>query len=384
MIATDAPFGLHTTLACVLALQLVAGCGKSPSTPGQGAEAQPPRGSTTPGAQATTQVPKRGPTGPLALTLRLPAASTQTQATQRRGETNAALTKAWTWAKSLRPHPVEMREKLKMSGKKHLVEYLALLRLVAAWPDQPALSKAAVARAHEVLAWTDSDAFHDMARVDDGRFRNESMSYLRCALLAREFGWDIRPYMAHIHSVLPRLVAHLPSRGVDQQMSFADLFAALGLSGSTPRQALYPRSRIAQLTPFKHWVSHPKQVYEFTHEVFAMTGRGARPFPFRRPIEQRYARKVAHTLLHIHMTEKNHDGVAELLVNRVLLADAKDAQVPVARRFLLAGQDAKGRFGHYDQAEVRHAFNSTTYDVELGGYLHTTMVALWALMLTSG
>ncbi len=323
-------------------------------------------------------VPARGATGPTDLRLTFAVAS-QANA----DATTAAVRRAWAWAKHLEPHPIALRVDKDMPGKKHFVEYLALLRTFAAWPGDPAIAAAAVARAREVLKWTDLPGYHDLDTLDDTHFRHDSMSYLRAAILARSFGWDITPYLARIRRVLPRLNDRLASRGVDQQMSFAVLYEELGLTGSPKRSALYLRSRIAKITPFPYWVRRPKQVYEFTHEVFAMTGRGARPFPFTRPIEARYARKVAHTLLHIHMTENNHDAVAELLVNRALLADANDAQVPVARKFLLDGQDAQGRFGVYVPADVRKAFNNPKYDVELGGYIHTAMVALWALMLTS-
>ena len=398
-------FNILRTMAIGSICLLVSSCGKEPSSGAKAASKAQPASSVASAEKASAPVakppaqskakaaarpspawklvdvtiPKRGPNGALKLSFRPPQGQPEAVAV-----VTPVLVKAWAWAKQLDPNPVRLRAELNMSGKKHFVEYLALLRLIAGWPGTPKEVKAAViARAHEVLKWTDEAAYHDMGEVDDGRFRNQSMSYLRAAVLADEFGWDTAPYRAQIKRISQRLTAHLAARGIDQQMSFAVLYKKLGLSGAVPRAELYPRSRIARLTNFKYWVSHPKKVYDFTHEVFAMTGRGARRFPFTRPIEAKYARKVAHTLLHIHMTEKNHDGVAELLVNRVLLGDKPDPQFGVARKFLISGQDAQGRFGIYDQAEIRQAFKRPHYDVNYGGHLHTTMVALWALMLTS-
>ncbi|MBP47335.1 MAG: hypothetical protein CMH53_05300 [Myxococcales bacterium] len=327
----------------------------------------------------SVNIPKRGPTSDPKVALHTPTGQPELVA-----KTAIAMERAWTWAKTLDPNPMRLRNELAMPGKKHFVEYLALLRLMVGWSHTPdELRVAALARAHEVLAWTDQAAYHDMGEVDDRRFRQDSMSYLRAALIASELGWDIGPYRAQIQRISQRLQAHMTTRGVDQQMSFEVLYDALGLAGAPSRAALYPSSKIARLINFKYWISHPQKMYEFTHEVFAMTGRGARSFPFVRPVEGKYARKVAYTLLHIHMTEKHHDGVAELLANRVQLGAKPDPQFRAAREFLLTGQDAQGRFGVYDQPEIRKALNNPRYDAVYGGYVHTTMVALWALMLTS-
>ncbi|MCO4764347.1 MAG: hypothetical protein KC502_22745 [Myxococcales bacterium] len=375
-----------------LTMSLSQGCAKEPQN--QAVSAKPAAvASKQAGAQNTgthnpetqkqptlppAKLSKRGAPGPLKL-----AMTFNPKLPDRTAETTKAVRKVWAWAKALHPHPQTLRQERNMLGKKHFVEYLALLRVIAAWPDTPDISKQAVARAHDVLKWTDEPAYHDLGELNAALFRRDSMSYLRAALLARRFGWDTGNYMAQIRRVMPLYAEKLPTRGIDQQMAFSVLYAGLGLPGAPTRKSLYPQSRIAKITPFQHWVQSPTVAYDFTHEVFAMTGRGARPFPFLRPIEQKYARKVAHTLLHIHMTEKNHDIVAELLVNRVQLQDATDAQVPVARKFLLGSQDAQGRFGHYDEEKVRKQLKKPNYDVNIGGYLHTTMVALWALMLSS-
>lgn len=377
---------LKVVYVLVASAFVMAGCGKeradaaAPAAAATAAKTQPIAEKPTSWEQRlpAVKVPARKPPGKPALGLAFSLGTPEAVSA-----TNAAVRKAWAWAKKMEPHPINLRVKLDMAGRKHFVEYLALLRMFAAWPGDKVIAAAAIARAHEVLAWTDLPDYHDLARLSDERFNRDSMSYLRAAVLAGYFGWDTAPYLAHIRRVLPRFDAALPHRGIDQQMSFGVLYEKLGLPGAPSRAALYPRSRIAKLTPFPYWVRHPKKVYDFTHEVFAMTGRGAREFPFARPIEQKYARKVAHTLLHIHMTEKNHDAVAELLVNRALLQDARGPQVPVAREFLLRGQEATGRFGHYVAADARKAFKNPKYDVEYGGHIHTTMVSLWALMLTN-
>lgn len=302
----------------------------------------------------------------------------------RAAATDAAVRRAWPFLRDLDPDPVRLRDQLKMKGHKHFTEYLSAMRLLAAWARTPEVADAARARGIEVLErYAKGPGFHNLAQADDARLDEDSMSYLRGCLYAEQLGWDTKAWRAEIATILPRLRGHIQTRGTDQRMAFAFLFEALGLPGGESLAALQPLGAIATQRSFESLVAHPENAYDFTHEVFALTWRGRRPLLARSEVERTYARKMAYTLLHIHATEKLHDSAAELLLNRIWLGEAPDPQILFARQLLLDGQREDGSIGFHTESLIREKTGNPVYEVRYGGYLHTTMVALWALMASS-
>lgn len=302
----------------------------------------------------------------------------------RGDETDAAVRRAWPFFAALDPDPIRLRDQLKMKGHKHFTEYLGAMRLLAAWQRTPEVSTAAQARGREVLdRYARGEAFHDLGQADEARLIEDSMSYLRGCLYAEQLGWDTKAWRAEIARILPRLQGHIRTRGTDQRMAFAFLFEALGLPGGESLAELQPLGAIATQRSLESLVARPENAYDFTHEVFALTWRGRRPLVARSDLERTYARKMAYTLLHVHATEKLHDSAAELLLNRVWLGDPPDPQMAFARRVLLDGQRDDGSIGFHTESLIREKTGNPVYEVRYGGYLHTTMVALWALMASS-
>lgn len=298
-------------------------------------------------------------------------------------ETTAAARRAFAFAKSLDVDPKRLRDELDMLGKKHLTEMLGLMRLLAAWPGDPELANAARDFGRALLDRVAVGAeFHDLGRVDDHRFDEDSMSYLRACWYAEALGWETKTWRDAIAAIQPRLDESLSRRGVDQRMSFTLLYAALGLPGGEDLNNVFRASAIAALRDFRYWVQRPGNAYELTHELFGGTWRGRRPLPARTALQLRYAKKASYTLLHVHLTEKNHDPAAELVLGRRYLGEKMDDQLRFARRFLLDGQNGDGSFGFHTESLIREQKGNPRYDVKIGGNLHTTLVALWALMAT--
>jgi len=301
----------------------------------------------------------------------------------RAAATTAAARKALAFAMPLDVTPWRLRDELGMKGMKHFVEKVQLLRLVAEWPGDPALATEARKAAVKTLAAVLDDRFHTLDKADDRRFRQDGMSYLRACWLAERLGFDVTAYKARIRGLLPRFEADQGRRGPDQRMSIAGLLEALGLPFAERPEDVYKQSRIgARITP-KYWQQHPSNTYDLTHEIFAMTRRGERPFPFPDERDRRYAVTMVRTLLDAHMRMGNADMVAELMVNRVQLGESFDKQLEVGRRMLAEQTNKDGSVGRYDQKLLRDKKGNPRYDARIGGYLHTTMVALWALMASS-
>jgi hypothetical protein len=223
-------------------------------------------------------------------------------------------------------------------------------------------------------------SFHDLASLDDATFDEDSMSYVRGCWYASELGWDTTEWRAAIAAILPRLNASLPRRGVHQRLSFSLLYAALGLTFEEDFDALFQKTGIATLRDFRYWVSEPGMGYDFTHEIFGGTWRGRRPLPVANVAQRRYAERATYMLMHVHLTEKNHDLVAELAMDRLYLGAAFDDQLRFAADLLLAGQNPDGSFGFHTEELIRQQKGNPKYDVKIGGNLHTTLVSLWALM----
>lgn len=387
-----------------LGAMVVAGCGrKSEPQPNVGAEsAQAPTAAQAaptqqPSAPQPVPTPPAGTGGPTAnaavlAAQELPLPAEPTSVTPLAfaprdaacvAETTAAARRAFAFAKTLDVDPKRLRDELDMQGKKHLTEMLGLMRLLAAWPGDPALAAEARAFGKALLDRVAvGPEFHDLGRVDDNRFDEDSMSYLRACWYAEALGWETKTWRDAIAAIQPRLDESLGRRGVDQRMSFTLLYAALGLPGGEDLNNVFRASAIASLRDFRYWVQKPGNAYELTHELFGGTWRGRRPLPARSALQLRYAKKASYTLLHVHLTEKNHDPAAELVLGRRYLGEKMDDQLRFARRFLLDGQNADGSFGFHTESLIREQKGNPRYDVKIGGNLHTTLVALWALMAT--
>jgi hypothetical protein len=277
-------------------------------------------------------------------------------------------------------HPIRLRRQNGMKGIKHLVEYLSFHHRIYVRSRDREIQRTARDRALQALSVTDEDAYHDLATADATRFKHESMSYLRACWIAEQFGIDTSRYRREILKIVPRLHAHLPTRGIDQRMGFAVLFANLGIPRPETEQQVYPYSLIAKHAPLLFYLDSPARPYALTHEIFSMTARGSRAFPFPNEQDERYAKEIVKQLLEHSIEAESLDIAAELLVNLVQLGEAESPIAQRALEFVLQEQNEDGSFGNYAAQEILLRKSNPRYDIQVGGYLHTTYVCIWALL----
>lgn len=287
--------------------------------------------------------------------------------------------RAMRWMTTIDVHPLRLREQKGMKGIKHMVEYLDFHYLVHQWSDDQELKKEARDRALKLLKVIEEDAYHNLASLDDKRFRGESMSYLRACWLATKFGINTHRYHSEIKKILPRLYDHLPTRGVDQRMGFALLLSQLGYDRPETEEQIYPESLIARQVPIAYYFTSADKPYDITHEIFALSARGTRPFDVPNPESDRYARETVRSLLRRSMRAGNIDIAGELLVNLSQLGEGKTVLTDEAKEMLFRGQNKDGSFGNYEKEAAAMKTRNPRYDVRIGGNLHTTMVCTWAL-----
>ena len=290
-----------------------------------------------------------------------------------------SLARAVEWAATLDVHPVRVRRELGMKGVKHFVEYLDLLFLARRQRGSADLAAAAQRHAEAALRAIEKPDYHDLALADERRFREDSMSYLRACWLAEQFGVGTTRYRAEIEKVLPRIYAHLPGRGVDQQMGFAVLFRQLGFAAPQSLGAVYAQSNVARHQPLSYFLVSGDRPYDLTHEIFAITERGAAAFRVPLREDEDYARETVRSLLELSLDEGNLDLTGELLVNLCELGESRSQLAVRAIDTIYGAQNRDGSFGIYDPEQAKVLKGNPRYDARIGGNLHTTMVCCWGL-----
>ncbi len=336
------------------------------------------------GLSCTPNVSPTGSSVPVAITHAPPLVDGESPA-RSPGDSrrlNTALRRAIEWSARLDVHPIRLRSERNMKGVKHFVENLDLLLLAYQRKDDADLSARAKTLALEALRVIDLDVYHGLGSVDPKRFREDSMSYLRASWLAIQFGRDVTRYRNEIEKVLPAIVQHLPTRGVDQRMGFSLLFSQLGYPPAETLEKIYPETLIARHPPLSYFLASPDRPYDITHEIFALTARGARQFQFPGETDKVYTTEMVRRLLEHSMRQANLDLAGELLVNLAELGEGSTALAKDAREWIFKGQNADGSFGVYDPEHAKKLKGNPMYDSRIGGNLHTTMVCLWALSET--
>lgn len=284
----------------------------------------------------------------------------------------AALDRARSWLAPLEVDPAALRSR-GIKGKKKLTELVdvwARLHAVAAPAERPAI----LAHIDRIAAVTRTDRYHDMLEIDERTFKQDATSYLRLAYLLDGLGLDITRYRAEIVRALPRLDAHMRTRGVSQQLAFHIYYAHFGLPEPFPLAVASERG-IIEAQRSAESLSET-ETYLLTHEVFAPFDYGEAldraPFDDR---DLRYLRAALPALVRRWMQEDDPDLVAELVscLRYVRAIDLPEYTDGLA--FLLDAQQPDGRWGLYPESELRLGRLATTYQLEL----HTTLVAVDAL-----
>jgi len=277
------------------------------------------------------------------------------------------------WLDTLEVNPTDLRAH-GIKGKKKLAELLDVyLRLhdLAPAGDRKNLQ----ARIQDITAITATPGYHDMLRVTDKQFKEDSTSYLRVAFLMDRFGLDTRLYRQEIIKVLPRLQTHMKYRGSDQRMAFHLYYKHFGLAEPFPLQAAYQTGVISSRHTPDWYKQNKMEMYNLTHEIFVPYEFGDKlDADFFAEPDKAYLRPLLADLTAHTIGLDDADLTAELTS---CLRYLHFTDLPVYQeslQYLLKNQRPDGKWGSYEQQRgyygdyINQAF-----------YLHTTLVVVDAL-----
>jgi hypothetical protein len=285
-----------------------------------------------------------------------------------------AMRKARQWLDRLEVNPMELRAH-GIKGKKKLAEILDIyMRLYRV--GKPEDKQNIMARVKTLCLVTGQTNYHDMLTVDDVEFKQDSTSYLRVAYLMDRFGIDTAFYRTQIQKVHPRLNANMGGRGVNQRMAFQWYYEYFGLAEPFPLKTAFQAGLIAERKPAEWYRQRPMEAYNLTHEVFVPYEFGEKlNADFFTADDKIYLRGILENMIPWYIQKKETDLLAEFILCAAYL---KAIDLPAYREglnFLLESQNPNGSWGQYEHCRLAMG----DY-VEQGLYLHTTMVALEALI----
>jgi hypothetical protein len=282
--------------------------------------------------------------------------------------------KAIQWLDTLDIDPIELRYEQGIKGKKHFVELLMGYFVLYETGQDEQLKNEYKAKAETIVEVTNDPEYHDMGEVDDTQFRQDATSYLRAWYIMNEFGFDTTYYEAEIAKVIPRIDDHLPTRGINQRMSFVIYYEKLGYPIDYTMEELFSQSLIRNrpdaqgMTLFEYYV--------LTHNVLALYD--AEKMDILTDDDMAYLERVIPELVNQTILEKNVDILAEFITVMTYLDFDALAEYDLAIEFLLSSQNEDGWFGDYEFARdyVESYGVGTQTEIML---LHPTEASLWAL-----
>jgi len=285
------------------------------------------------------------------------------------------LARARQWLDRLAVDPIELRVH-GIKGKKKLAEILdTYFRIYSV--ANPQDKQNILIRVKTLTVVTSQTNYHDMLVINDLEFKQDATSYLRVAYLMERFGLDTKFYRAQIDKVYPRLNEHMSSRGVDQRMAFHWYYEHFGLKEPFPLESAFQTGLIASRKQVDWFKQTPMEAYNLTHEVFAPYKFGENlDADFFTPDDKVYLRGILTNIMPWYVQRGDPDLTAEFILCAAYL---KFIDLPVyleSLNFLLESQNKNGSWGQYEQQ--RQTMGNY---VEQGLYLHTTMVALDALVV---
>jgi hypothetical protein len=290
--------------------------------------------------------------------------------------------------------PVRLRAERGMKGKKFYVEYLwawEALYQGAAPAGQAAIREFLA----PIVERSTSAAYHNLDACPDTEFKEEIISYLSACVLQAKLGFETAPYRERVRALLPRILSrdHLAVRGVDNSMAIAHRLRQLGFDPGVGVCQLWARADCLSRThpdvsrlALPHGAGWPL-VYKLTHEVFFLTDFGRTPIQCAGAADLEYLRDIHAAMVPIGIAERNVDLLAELIMVLNYLDMTDLPQYGQARQFVLHQQNGDGSWGDPGfvarRVAARHGTNPN-YLPSVGQHLHTTLVALQALLDPEG
>jgi len=291
----------------------------------------------------------------------------------------AALVRTRSWLDTLEVNPTDLRAH-GIKGKKKLAElldvYLRLYDLAAADDKQALLERIrGITALTAVTTAPPAPGYHDMLRVTDQQFKEDSTSYLRVAFLMDRFGLDTKLYRQEILKILPRLNTQMKYRGSDQRMAFHLYYKHFGLEEPFPLQAAYQTGVISSRHDPAWFKQNKMEMYNLTHEIFVPYEFGEKlDADFFAAPDKAYLCSLLADLTAYGIGLDDADITAELTSCLRYLHFTDLPVYQASLQYLLKSQRPDGKWGDYEQHRgyygdyVNHAF-----------YLHTTLVVVDAL-----
>ena len=159
-------------------------------------------------------------------------------------QVNVINAKALQWVEPLDVDPIKLRKEMGIKGKKKFVELLDIYLCLYQTADHEQKKDEYKQKVEQLIEVTNTEDYHDMNLINDTQFRQDSTSYLRAWYIMNEIGLNTSFYKEKINEVLPRLNAHLPSRGINQKMSFVVYYNRLGYAIDYTIEDLFNHSTI--------------------------------------------------------------------------------------------------------------------------------------------
>lgn len=287
-----------------------------------------------------------------------------------------AILRSKNWLDTVNTNPLLLR-KYGIKGKKKLVElfdaYLAIYDFIL-----PNNRESIAHRLEDIAGITQISEYHDMNSVDDKQFDEDATSYLRLCYLLEQKGFKTDIYRQEIQKIIPRLNERMPNRGANQQMTFHWYYRYFHIPEPFPLDKSFANGLIAQ--KFDPGVMNDKEVYDLTHEIFAIYEYGDRAdVDFFSKDDKIYLNNTLGILTAYYIETQNPDLTAELVTCMYLLKMQDEPISKTAIDNIITSQNSDGSFGNYEGLRLIYE----DY-VREGYYLHTTAVVLKALSLTFG
>lgn len=277
------------------------------------------------------------------------------------------------WLEGLDVNPIELRYEMGIKGKKKFVELLDSYLVLYETSENESEKSTFKSKVEQLAQFTKDDKYHDMNKINDTQFRQDSTSYLRAWYILGQFELDTSNYKQQIEAVLPRLNAHLPGRGINQKMAFVIYYNALGYSIDYTLEELFEYTviRSEKNKTELDWLD----VYFITHEIFALYDDNQ--MDILTPNDLAYIKDVVPYFVNETIMDNDVDLLAELVMIMTYLGFEAEDYYETALEYLLDSQNLDGSFGDYEYA--REYYEELGISIEIQLYLHTTEVSLRAL-----
>jgi hypothetical protein len=302
------------------------------------------------------------------------AATAALDVAARRPDYLRARTRAHAWLDALEVDALDLLAH-RVKGIKKVAEILDCYLGLLEHTQNAAEAEAIRRRVAAIALQTGRPEYHDLGRLDEAQFTQNSMSYLRVAWLLEKLGVDTRAYREHIAQAKPRFDDHIRARGPWQQAMFLEYYERFGLERPAGLAAAPMKAGvIARRVPAAAYDDNA--TYDLTHEVFVAYDYGGQKTQTRfGAADLAYTREVLPQLIRRYIASRNADLLGELLSCMTYLGWHSDPAYTEAVSFLLAAQNASGTWGDYE----KHRPTWGKY-LDQHVYLHTTMVVLSSLI----